>query len=309
MTEIALTEARSATAKRRRWLVPSVVVASGLLLGGGWKWRENRLERGVFAEVRDDLGKGLYGLAARKLGAVLDRNPESDEGNYLLGLCEKARGQPDAAIKAWARVAPDSPIAPRAIQARVELEIDHGRLAQAEQIVALAQKDPRIEGSGLGLFLGSIYGLQGRLDEAKRFVEMRWDHLESVGQGASEQAIHLAWLSSELEAQVIPADQIRSFIDRVATLAPQDDRIWLARANLATRVGSYGEAERWLDACQKSRPRDGAVWRACLRWAQATGRVDAARSALEHIPACEASVADVHRIAAWLAARCANVER
>jgi tetratricopeptide (TPR) repeat protein len=208
-----------------------------------------------------------------------------------------------------ARVPPDSPFAARAIQARVELEIERGRLAEAEQIVIDAQKLPRIEGSGLGLYLGPIYGFQGRLDEAQRFVEMRWEHLNGIGQGASEQAIQLARLSNELSLKELPVDAIRSFLDQAAASAPKDDRIWLGRANLAIRVGSYDEAERWLNACQERRPHDVPVWRARLKLALATDRVAAAKPALEHLPARDFTMAQVPRLAAWLAARSANVER
>jgi hypothetical protein len=112
-----------------------LAVVTAVLIWSGWKWRENWLERQAIAEVKDDLAKGLNALAARKLAAILGPNADSDQGNYLLGLCEKARGRSDEAVKAWARVPANSPFAPRAIQARVELEIERGRLADAEQVV------------------------------------------------------------------------------------------------------------------------------------------------------------------------------
>jgi thioredoxin-like negative regulator of GroEL len=309
MAEIVIGgRSRAVATKRRRWLVPSLVVIAGGLLWSGWRWREARLLSRAIAEAREDLDQGLNARAARKLVEALLRNPESDEANYLLGVCEKARGRPLQAIKAWARVPPASPFAPRAIQGRVEVEIERGRLADAEQIVLDAGKAPGIDGSGLGLFLGPIYGLQGRTDEARRFVEVRWDHLNRMGEGASEEAIHLARLSNELHMREIPVLEIRSFLDRAAASAPDDDRTWLGRANLAIRVGSYSEAQRWLDACLERRPRDAAVWRARLDWALATDRVDEVRSALEHLPASASTPAQVQRLAAWLAARGENVE-
>ena len=36
--------------------------------------------------------------------------------------------------------------------------------------------------------------------------------------------------------------------------APNDDRAWLPRANLATRSGRFDEAAKWLDECEKARP-------------------------------------------------------
>ena len=274
---VVVNEARRRKTKWQSLLFLSLAIVAGALLWGGWKWRENRLERQAIAEISDDLGRGLYALAGRKLATLLNQNPHSDQGNYLLGACEKARGRPEEAVKAWARVSPDSPFAPRAIQGRIELEIERGRLADAEQIVIDAQQLPGIDGSGLGLFLGPIYGFQGRIDEAERFVEVRWNHLNSLGQGASEQAIQLARLSNELRLKEVPVDAIRSFLDQAAASAPKDDRIWLGRANLAIRVGAYDEAERWLDACQKRRPHDVPVWRGRLKLALATNRVAAAR--------------------------------
>jgi enediyne biosynthesis protein E4 len=300
---------RTGKKKRQGLLLLTAAIITSAALWSGWKWRENLLERLAIAEVKDDLAKGLNALAARKLAAILGRNAGSDQGNYLLGTCEKARGRPDEAVKAWATVPPDSPFAPQAIRARVELEIERGRLADAEQIVIDAQKLPRIDGSGLGLFLGAIYGFQGRLDEAQRFVEMRWEHLNGMGQGASEQAIQLGRLSNELSLKEVPVEAIRAFLDQAAASAPNDDRIWLGRANLAIRVGAYDEAERWLDACQKRRPQDVPVWRARLNLALATDRVAAAKSALEHLPARESTEAQVQRLTAWLAALNANVER
>jgi thioredoxin-like negative regulator of GroEL len=310
MPEVVVeTQVRTGRAKRRRWLALPLVIVSGVLLWGGWNWRQDLIERQAIAEVKEDLAKGLNSLAARKLAVLLGRNPDSDQANYLLGICEKARGRPDLAVQAWARVAPDSPFAPRAIQARVELEIERGRLADAEQIVIDAQQDPRIEGSGLGLFLGPVYGMQGRSDEAERFVEIRWKHLNSAGRGASEQAIQLARLCNELHVKEIPVEAIRSFLDQAAASEPKDDRIWLGRANLAIRAGLYDEAAGWLDACQKRRPQDVSVWRARLNWAMATDRVAAARSALEHLPGKESTQAQVQKLVAWLAARSADPER
>src|SRR5207249_354324 len=57
--------------------------------------------------------------------------------------------------------------------------------------------------------------------------------------------------------------------------APADDRVWLGRANLATRMGLYDEAASWLDRCESRRPTDPAVWRARLDWARSSGDPEA----------------------------------
>ncbi len=84
-------------------------------------------------------------------------------------------------------------------------------------------------------------------------------------------------------------------------MAPDDDRVWLGRANLAIRTGAYDEAKRWLDACKARRPLDAAAWDAALRLGVATGRIDGVRAAAEHLSAQATSAAECHRLRAWLA--------
>src|SRR5262249_27560627 len=57
------------------------------------------------------------------------------------------------------------------------------------------------------------------------------------------------------------------------------------------------------EACLRRHPEDVPAWRARLDWALATGRVAEVREALRHLPAADATPAQVHRLAAWLAAR------
>ena len=248
------------------------------------------------------------GLAARKLIALLAWQPDSDEALYLLGTCEMARGRTEAAAEAWARVPPGSSFAPRAILGSMQLEMERGRLAEAEQIIKHALDDPRIDGSSLPILLGPVYCQQGRLEETLRLIEARWDALNQAGEGASEPAINLVRAHIELRRSPVPIEVIRAALDQAARMAPDDDRIWLGKANLAIRAGSYDEAARWLDACLRRRPDDVAVWRARLDWAVATNRVAEAREALKHLPAEESTPAQVQKLAAWFAARRGDVE-
>ncbi len=163
--------------------------------------------------------------------------PDSDEAAYLLGVCEKARGQAQAASQAWERVPPGSPFAARAIQGRMELLIERGRLADAETLITQAMSDPRIDGSGLRLFLGLVYSLQGRVEEGERVIEACWDRLNEAGEGASELAILLVRLHIQLRRETPPVEAVRSFLDQVTRSAPEDDRGWLGKAKLAIRVG------------------------------------------------------------------------
>ena len=85
----------------------------------------------------------------------------------------------------------------------------------------------------------------------------------------------------ELTLKPTPVETIRAFLDQAARLAPDDDRVWLGRANLAIRTGAYDEAERWLDACLRRRPDDVPVWRARLSWGIATNRIDVVKQAAD----------------------------
>jgi thioredoxin-like negative regulator of GroEL len=285
-----------------RLVLVLAVVAVGMVWAARKSWEVTRYHRAI-KEIERNLEAGRYAVAARSLEAMLYWNPGSDEVAYLLGVCQKARGRNDAAVEAWAQVPPGSSFAPQAINGRIELEIDRGRLAAAEQLIDDSIRDPAADESGLRLLLGPAYCNQGRVEEASRFIEARWNHLARMGQGASEAAINLVRLHIEQQHTNIPVEHVRSFLDRAARLAPEDDRVRLGQANLAIRTGSYDEAARLLDGCLRRRPLDAPVWRARLNWAMATGRVRDARVATEQLPAPELTPALVQKLVAWFAAQ------
>jgi thioredoxin-like negative regulator of GroEL len=253
------------------------------------------------------MDNNLHATAARELNALLAWKPDSDEAAYLLGTCEFARGRTEAAERAFARVPPDSPFGPRAILGRLQVQMECGRHAAAEQIVLDALEEPRVDRSGLPLLLGPIYSQEGRLEETLWLVRASWEALDRVGEGASEQAIDLVRAYVDLEENPVPVEAIRDALDRAGRAAPEDDRVWLGKANLAMRVGDYDGASKWLDACRDKRPHDPPVWRARLNWGVATGRIAAVHEALEHLPAEKWTPAQVQKLAAWLAARCGDV--
>ena len=120
--------------------------------------------------------------------------------------------------------------------------------------------------------------------------------MNETGEGASEPAIDLVRMHIQLTFKPNPVDDVRAYLKQAAGLAPDDDRVWLGRANLAIRTGAYDEAERWLDACLKLRPEDVPDWRARLSWGIATNQLDVARQALEHLAAEDLTSAQVHRL-------------
>jgi tetratricopeptide (TPR) repeat protein len=183
----------------------------------------------------------------------------------------------------------------------MRLSQESGRLAEAERLVRVAAEDPRNDRTSLLAGLVPIMIDLGRRDEAIELIEDRWEYLNAHGQGALDPAIKLLLRHVELTTGAVAIDAVRTSLDKAAKLAPDDDRVWLGRANMAIRTGEMKDAERWLDQCEKKRPDDRAVWRARLEWAMATNRTDAVERALTHMPDVAPRSADGHRINAWLA--------
>jgi thioredoxin-like negative regulator of GroEL len=293
-------------ARRRVFLV--LLVALGVvLLWGVWNWWEIRSYRRAMAVIDDEIADGLNGLAARNLEALLAWKPNSDEALYRLGTCEMARGRIPAADAAWARVPPYSPFAAQAMVGRVQIQMELYRLADAEQMIEDALANPQIDGASLRAILAPVYLPQGRLDDTLRVIEARWDALDRAGEGASEAAINLLRLHIDVRLSPGETEVICAALEQAARTAPEDDRVWLARANQAIRDGAFDEAARWLDACLKRRPEDPAVWRARLNWAIKSNRVESARQALAHLPAETSTPAGVQKLSAWFAARRGDV--
>ena len=135
----------------------------------------------------------------------------------------------------------------------------------------------------------------------RRLVEERW----------SSSPNHVGELRSlwQMDSAVVKIDFIQAEVERAARKAPDDDRVWLARANLAVLRGRFPEAKQWLDACLKRRPDDPVVWRARLRWARAADSLVEARRAIAHLPAQRLSRTELLALRAWFAARDGQVDQ
>ncbi len=231
------------------------------------------------------MAAGRHGLAARNLVSLLDWRPGSDEAMYLLGVCERTRGRPEEAAKAWARVPANSPFWAQAIEGYTDLKIDRGLLGDAEQLIKLAQQNAPDHAPSLNALLALIYRREGRFEEAGRLIEEEWEELNQKGRGSSENAIHLVRLHMDIMRTSAHPKTPRAYFEQAARVAPDDDRVWLARAVQAIRDGSFDEAARLLDACLRRRPDDVPVWRAKLNWALATNQLATAQETLKHLPA------------------------
>ncbi len=181
---------------------------------------------------------------------------------------------------------------------------DQGQFAAAEELINDAALDPRNDGAHLRMLLVPIYSQLGRLDEAQGLLEAWWEHLNKIGEGASERAIDQVRMHIELALKPNPVEQVRAYLEQAYRMAPDDDRVWLGRANLAIRTGDYPEATRWLDACLNRRPQDIPVWTARLRLGIASNRTELVRQAISRLPVDDTSPnPEVYRLGAWFCAR------
>jgi tetratricopeptide (TPR) repeat protein len=300
-------DARKSKSRRRwRWFWASLI-ASGLILGVRAWWLDRRY-KGAMEEIESEIMAGRYAIACRDLDKLLSWKADANGGLvYLLGSCELARGRKQEAAEAWKRVVPGSAFSERAIRGRMRLLQDSGQFSAAERLILDASEDRRNDRTAVLAELVPLFTELGRIEEAERLIEDRWERWNTLGEGASDPAIKMLRVHIDLTLKPAPVETIRTALDRAVRLAPDDDRVWLGRANLAIRTGAYDEAQRWLDDCRRSRPDDVPVWRARLSWSMATNRVDVVQEALKHLPAEGSTPAQVHRLKAWLAAHRGDV--
>jgi enediyne biosynthesis protein E4 len=291
---------RDTPPRRRAWGI-GLLVGAGLIIGGWILWTQLRYKQAIL-EVEDHIAKGRYSAACRNLEALLVETADANGRiHYLLGSCELTRGRIEAAERAWASVVPGTEFSERAIRGRMLLLQNEGKIAEAERLVSEAANDWRNDRTSLMVGLAPIMIDLGRHDEAAELMERRWEDLNALGRGALDPAIKLLLDHVEVTTGMAAIDVARTLLDGSAQLAPDDDRVWLGRANLAIRAGDMKDAERWLNECETKRPDDRAVWRTRLKWAMATERIDAVERILTHVPDVASLSAEQHRINAWLA--------
>ena len=208
------------------------------------------------------------------------------------------RGHPDLALAAWKRVPPEGPFGARAALQCGMLAMSSGQLTRAEEILQAALR----RGAG-----ADAPALAARI--AASLPPRRADRRCAAGDrrilGRVGLAGEVVKQLSRLDAAPLPLETTRRTLEKAAE---DDDRVWLARANLAIRTGQFDRAAEWLDACVRRRPRDSAVWRSRLELSRATGDLAGAWRALEHLPADALSPTDLLRLRAWLASRTGNCD-
>jgi predicted Zn-dependent protease len=263
---------------------------------------ETRRLNAALAQAKRNLAEGRRNSARRQLLALAARWPDHSEVQYQLGLSEQACGRPEAAADAWARVSPESPLAGLADVNRAKVEMRRGRFSDSEDLMirSLRREGEHTVEALWGLVL--LYRFQGRFDEARRVLREGYP-------GSSDKVGVLIGLH-KIDTEAEPITALTHYLENAGSNAPDDDRVWLAKAGLALRMGRMADADRWLTACQKRRPEDAAVWRTRLDWALANDDPGAVRVALGRIPAKSDPDVDpsipVLTVRAWRAARLGN---
>ncbi len=279
---------------RGRWVY--VFGAAGLLmaLGGAW-WLINdwRFHSGL-AWVPSEIGAGRFGevkLWLLGLSVPWSRDPQAA---YWLGVCERAAGNNQAALIYWQRVPRDARHGEWAEVERARLLITvFGRYAEAEQLLERSLSRPGPARKDVRRTLAELYFWEGRRDALRRLIRQGWND-------STERASELRnlWMIDSAPAQV---EKVRETLDQAARQASDDDRVWLARANLAIQLGAFPEAHQLLEDCLKKRPRDNAVWRARLDWARATNSLREAEECLRQLPASALDDGETAELGAWIA--------
>ena len=250
------------------------------------------------AELRQaqlDLSARRFGPARARLSRLAQRWPDHGEVEYLLGACEMAKGHTDAAMAAWGRVPDQAPQAPVALLSRGRLALDTGHYGLAETCLDRASRMGGDHANEARRLLARVHWITGRHDEYRSFLRREFDHTRDP-----YETLRVLW---SLDHEPYPIEGMRQTLEKARLIAPDDDRVWLALAGLATRSGRVDEAGELLARCERVQPDDSAVWRARLEWAQAANRPDELMRAAKHLPASGVPKGQLLTISAWLAAR------
>ncbi len=268
----------------------------------GYLGVQSWLDRARLDRAMRDLSRGDYAAAAPQFAAMARRRPGDAEVEFRLGECERARGRHDAALAAWSRVPPGSARGLDAALARGRLAMELGRFTEAERALtaALAANPAGLEAVDVRQHLIHLFVQQGRYDEAQGLLQHQWHDLADTRPAEATAALRA---HVDLDLDTAPLTGLRAVLDRAAALAPDDGRVALARANLATREGRLDDARRALNDALRAGPADTAVHRARLRWALAAGRRDETESAETALGALGISADERLALDAWRAAR------
>ncbi len=123
----------------------------------------------------------------------------------------------------------------------------HGRLAIAEASIAPLLVDSGEVAEQASRLADQVDLFTGRRRTISRRIERHWAM-------SSDQAglLRLHW---QLDSQPSPIVAMRETLDRIARQAPEDDRVWLGRADLAKSSWSLRRSGRAIDKVRLQKAR------------------------------------------------------
>ena len=127
------------------------------------------------------------------------------------------------------------------------MALEHGRLTVAEESLERALSERGVNPDEALSALARVLRVEGRVSELRTRLMRGLGH--SV---VPAELLRELWM---LDTEPLPVEGIRAFLEKAGREVPDDDRIWLGRAHLATWTGLYDEAAAWLDRCEGRRSR------------------------------------------------------
>lgn len=286
---------RNSGMRRGRLAIVFVGAALALAAWLGVRALDSQRFRSELSQAREDYEARRFATARRRLAGLAESRPGHGEVALLLGQCERALGQPDAALAAWGRV-------PEGVEGAAEAALASGRLAMGLGRFRVGEDRLRRASRGTGTvadearhLLEVLYWTTGLRDQHRAILQARAEHASDPSE-----ALRVLW---NVERDPYPVESITEALAHAGRSCPDDDLVWLGSADLATRTGRFEEASAWLDRCERARPDDPAVWKARLNWAKAVGRPEEVRRAADHLSASSVPRATMLATRAWLAAR------
>ena len=275
------------------------ILAAGLGLAMGvwvavWSVREWHFQ----SELRragDALKAGRFKEAGSRLARLAQSRPGRGDVEYWLGACELIEGHAEAALAAWGRVPDQAKEAQRAALARGRLALETGRYRLAETCLERTSRAGGASREEARRRLRRVYWITGQRDEWRSLLQRDVERTRDPSE-----TLRTLW---DYDDDPYPVDWFALTLGKAKLSAPDDDRVWLGLADLATRAARFEEAGDWLARCERARPEDRAVWRARLNWAQAAGRPDEVVRAAAHLPGDGLTQARVLELRAWMAAQ------
>ena len=293
-----------------RWvLVGSLLLAMAAAWAAVAGWYRARSRRSELDEARRALAEGRLAWARERLIRLADRWDGDGDVLLLLGQCELERGRRDgsfdpsareAALAAWRGCRPPAtPIPARQCSAPLNRSTRANMRRPRRSWTTPCRRSGRTRESDT-TWSGArslLYRREGRMDDVRRVLRASW--CRSPGRSPDPSSVlKELWL---LDHSPMP---VEAWEQRALDQAdPEDDRVWLGRANLAILTGRFAEAAGWLDRALARRPRDPAVWRAKLALARGVGDVSGVSEAAAHLPAESLGPGALSSLRAWMAGR------